>query len=106
MLKCIFKGRATELFQSFEFSNKEVQHLSYYAPTSCLIQGGVVLLVCTLSIQTGYNSASKKLSVDIGGAKRLHALSTLVSALLLFPWAMAIYLMREVSLELMVIPTN
>jgi len=31
--------------------------------------------------------ASKTLSLDIGGAKRLHALSTVISAVLLAPWA-------------------
>ena len=38
----------------------------------------------------GYNNAAKKLSVDVGGAKRLHSLSTLVQALILGPWALII----------------
>ena len=50
-------------------------------------QGGVVLLFLTLCLHVGFNSAAKKLSVDVGGAKRLHALSTLVQALILGPWA-------------------
>ncbi|KAL4227543.1 hypothetical protein ACF0H5_012986 [Mactra antiquata] len=50
-------------------------------------KGGVVLLFLTLGLQVGYNSAAKKLSVDVGGAKRLHALSNMVQALLLGPWA-------------------
>ncbi|KAH3837247.1 zinc transporter 5-like [Dreissena polymorpha] len=50
-------------------------------------KGGVVLLFLTLCLQVGYNSASKKLSVDVGGAKRLHALSTLIQAMILGPWA-------------------
>ena len=49
-----------------------------------------MLLFLTLCLQAGYNSASKKLSVDVGGAKRLHALSTLVQALILGPWALII----------------
>ena len=61
------------------------------------IQGGVMLLFITLGLQAGYNSAAKKLSVDMGGAKRLHALSTLVSALLLMPWALFVFFTREVS---------
>ncbi|WAR00427.1 ZNT5-like protein [Mya arenaria] len=50
--------------------------------------GGVVLLFLTLCLQVGFNSASKKLSVDVGGAKRLHALSTLIQAAILGPWAL------------------
>ena len=46
------------------------------------------MLFLTLCLQVGYNSASKKLSVDVGGAKRLHALSTLIQAMILGPWAM------------------
>ena len=55
-----------------------------------------MLLFLTLGLQVGYNSAAKKLSVDIGGAKRLHALSTLVAAGLLMPWAMFVFFTREV----------
>ncbi|XP_045216205.2 proton-coupled zinc antiporter SLC30A5-like [Mercenaria mercenaria] len=50
-------------------------------------KGGVVLLFLTLCLNVGYNSAAKKLSVDVGGAKRLHALSSLVQAMILGPWA-------------------
>ena len=62
-----------------------------------MFQGGVVLLFATLCLQTGYNSAAKKLSVDVGGAKRLHALSTLAGAVLLMPWAVFVSYTREVS---------
>ncbi|XP_052828047.1 proton-coupled zinc antiporter SLC30A5 [Octopus bimaculoides] len=55
-------------------------------------KGGVVLLFLTLCLQTGFDNASKKLSIDLGGAKRLHALSTFVSGLLLFPWALFLYI--------------
>ncbi|KAL3866115.1 hypothetical protein ACJMK2_043447 [Sinanodonta woodiana] len=54
-------------------------------------KGGVVLVFLTLCLTVGYNNAAKKLSVDVGGAKRLHALSTFVQSLLLFPWAVIIY---------------
>lgn len=63
----------------------------------CVLQGGVVLLALTLCMQVGYNSASRKLSVDVGGAKKLHALSTLAQATVLCPWAAFIYFTREVS---------
>ena len=55
------------------------------------------MLFITLCLQTGYSSAAKKLSVDIGGAKRLNALSTFISTLLLLPWAFFISITREVS---------
>ena len=55
-----------------------------------LCQGGVVLLFLTLCLQVGYSSAAKKLSVDVGGAKRLHALSTLIQGLILGPWALLV----------------
>ena len=61
-----------------------------------LFQGGVVLLFATLCLQTGYNSAARKLSVDVGGSKRLHALSTFVSSMLLFPWTVVIFYTKEV----------
>jgi len=63
----------------------------------CLFQAGVVLVLVTLFLSVGYNMASKNLSLDIGGAKRLHALSTSVSAVLLAPWAAFVFYTREVS---------
>ncbi|XP_048738334.1 proton-coupled zinc antiporter SLC30A5-like isoform X2 [Ostrea edulis] len=62
-------------------------------------KGGVVLLALTLCMQVGYNSASRKLSVDVGGAKKLHALSTLAQATVLCPWAAFIYFTRESDVE-------
>ncbi|XP_076443611.1 proton-coupled zinc antiporter SLC30A5-like [Babylonia areolata] len=62
-------------------------------------KGGVVLLFITLCLHIGYSSASKKLSVEVGGAKRLHAFSTLVSALMLWPWASFTYLTTELEVQ-------
>ncbi|ESP05676.1 hypothetical protein LOTGIDRAFT_103228 [Lottia gigantea] len=62
-------------------------------------KGGVVLLSITLCLQVGFNAASKKLSVEVGGAKRLHSLSTLVSSILLLPWAAFIYLTKETDIQ-------
>jgi len=53
----------------------------------------------TLFLQIGYSSASKKLSVDLDGSKRLHAASTFLQGLFLFPWAMFIMLTKEVRKE-------
>lgn len=62
-------------------------------------KGGVVLLFLTLFLQTGFDNASKKLSIDVGGAKRLHSLSTFVSGLILLPWALFLYISRENDVE-------
>lgn len=62
-------------------------------------KGGVVLLFITLCLHIGYTSASKKLSVEVGGAKRLHAFSNLVSAGILWPWAGFSYLTTEFEVQ-------
>ncbi|XP_052101161.1 zinc transporter 5-like [Mytilus californianus] len=62
-------------------------------------KGGVVLLSITLFLQIGYNSASKKLSVDVGGSKRLHAMSTFIQAFIMFPWAMFIAMTKESDID-------
>ncbi|XP_014828767.1 PREDICTED: zinc transporter 5 [Poecilia mexicana] len=50
-------------------------------------KGGVVLLVVSLCLKVGFHTASRKLSVEIGGAKRLYALDNLLSAAVMLPWA-------------------
>lgn len=52
-------------------------------------KAGVLLLVSALFIQTGFNQSSmtKVLISDVGGNKRLKALSLCVSTLILSPWA-------------------
>lgn len=61
-------------------------------------QGGVVVLLVAVCTNVAYNTASKSLSVDIGGAKRLHALSSAMSTCLLLPWTAFIFLTRQVSI--------
>ncbi|XP_022104644.1 zinc transporter 5-like [Acanthaster planci] len=51
-------------------------------------RGGVLLLVLMLCVNVAYKNTSRKLSVDIGGSKRLHAYSTLLQAVMLLPWAL------------------
>jgi len=53
-------------------------------------KGGVVLLCLSLFLQLAFGNVSRRLAVDVGGNKRLHAFSTLVSAALLAPWALFI----------------
>ncbi|XP_070543256.1 proton-coupled zinc antiporter SLC30A5-like [Ptychodera flava] len=62
-------------------------------------KGGVVLLVVLLLINITYKSAGRKLSVDIGGTKRLHAVSTAVSAVILLPWALFIIATQGTKVE-------
>ncbi|XP_016396642.1 zinc transporter 5 [Sinocyclocheilus rhinocerous] len=62
-------------------------------------KGGVVLLVLALCLKVAFNTASRKLSVDIGGAKRLHALSSLVSAVVLLPWVIVLSATTESKVE-------
>lgn len=51
-------------------------------------KGGVLLLVVALFVQIGFNhsSFSRVLLTDVGGAKRLKALSTLIITVLISPW--------------------
>lgn len=62
-----------------------------------LYQGGVVLLVVSLCLKVGFHTASRKLSVEIGGAKRLYALDNLVSSMVLLPWVIVLSATTEVS---------
>ncbi|GFS15345.1 zinc transporter 5 [Elysia marginata] len=62
-------------------------------------KGGVLLLFITLCLHSGYNSAAKKLSVEIGGAKRLHSLSTMLQAGVLWPWAFFVFFSTESEVQ-------
>lgn len=62
-------------------------------------KGGVLLLVLALCCKVGFHTASRKLSVDVGGAKRLQALSHLVSVLLLCPWVIVLSVTTESKVE-------
>lgn len=64
-------------------------------------QGGVVLLVASLCLKVAFHTASRKLSVEIGGAKRLYALDNLVSAMVLLPWVIVLSATTEVSAQTM-----
>lgn len=56
-----------------------------------------MLLVAALCLKVGFNTASRKLSVEIGGAKRLYTLSSLVSAMVLLPWVIVLAATTEVG---------
>lgn len=55
-----------------------------------------MLLVLALCCKVGFHTASRKLAIDVGGAKRLQALSHLVSVLLLSPWVIVLSVTTEV----------
>uniref|UniRef100_A0A672NGQ8 Zinc transporter n=1 Tax=Sinocyclocheilus grahami TaxID=75366 RepID=A0A672NGQ8_SINGR len=59
----------------------------------------LVLLVLALCLKVAFNTACRKLSVEIGGAKRLYALSNLVSAVVLLPWVIVLSATTESKVE-------
>jgi len=69
----------------------------------CVLQGGIVLLLVALCTNVGYNTVSKTLSVDIGGAKRLHALSSAMSACMLLPWVIFVVFTRQVAFRFCIV---
>lgn len=56
----------------------------------------MVLLVLALCLKVAFHAASRKLSVEIGGVKRLYALSNLVSSVVLLPWVIVLSATTEV----------
>ncbi|XP_064474768.1 proton-coupled zinc antiporter SLC30A5-like [Ornithodoros turicata] len=65
-----------------------VSHAFYYIVSWLGVadhKGGVLLLTLTMCLQTGFRTISRTVSIDIGGAKRLNALSSLVSTIILAP---------------------
>ncbi|KAM4708727.1 proton-coupled zinc antiporter SLC30A5 [Discoglossus pictus] len=62
-------------------------------------KGGVLLLVLALCFNVGFHTASRKLSLDIGGTKRLQALSHLVSVIILCPWVIVLTATTESKVE-------
>lgn len=49
-----------------------------------------MLLVVSLCLKVAFHTASRKLSVELGGAKRLYVLDNLVSAVVLLPWVIVL----------------
>lgn len=58
-------------------------------------KGGILLLVLALLLKVAVNGYTKKIATLVGGPKRLNALSALMSACLLFPWAILIYITKS-----------
>eukprot|EP00731_Ephydatia_muelleri_P016695 Em0009g1119a len=61
-------------------------------------KGGAVILICGLALSLVQKVMGRRLSVDMGGAKRLHALSLLVLSFLFAPWALVHLLASSVDI--------
>lgn len=64
-----------------------------------MFQGGVLLLVVSVCLHTGFRTLSRTLAVDVGGAKRLNALSSVVSTVVLAPLVLILQFSGSVSLS-------
>lgn len=53
-------------------------------------------MVLALCLKVAFHTHSRKLSVEVGGAKRLYALSNLVASVLLLPWVFMLSATTEV----------
>lgn len=62
-------------------------------------KGGVVLLVASLLLKVAFHIASRKLSVEMGGAKRLFALDNLLGSAVLLPWVIVLSATTESKVE-------
>ncbi|KAF8365425.1 hypothetical protein PRIPAC_83254 [Pristionchus pacificus] len=80
-----------------------LNHLFYHAFSFLGVPdhtGGIVLLIAILFLRIGYDSSFRHLGVEMGGAKRLHALINLFSLFILTPLALLItFLFSDQSLE-------
>lgn len=55
-------------------------------------KGGILLLIATSLLKVAHSVLGRRLANDIGGQKRLNALSTLVSTVILSPWSFILYI--------------
>ncbi|KAH6938892.1 hypothetical protein HPB50_014679 [Hyalomma asiaticum] len=67
-------------------------------------KGGVLLLALTLLLQTAFRTLSRTLAVDVGGAKRLNALSSVMSTLLLLPLLLFVKVPASMNGEALQVP--
>ena len=86
-----------------------ISHVFYFVISFFQVsdhKAGVILLVIALFLQIAFShsSLSKVLVLDLGGQKRLKALSTLMSAAILAPWAI-FNLFTSVSLNILIMLT-
>ncbi|KAK4305272.1 hypothetical protein Pmani_022831 [Petrolisthes manimaculis] len=58
-------------------------------------EGGVVVLLLTVCLQAYVNNGGRRLAVDVGGSKRLQALTAIVSVGFLVPLALLVWFTQE-----------
>ncbi|CAL4065998.1 unnamed protein product, partial [Meganyctiphanes norvegica] len=77
-----------------------VRHVLYYLLAWTGLsdhEGGIIVLLVTLCLQAYLNNGGRRLAVDVGGAKRLHALTSIVSTAILAPVAAIIWITHGTS---------
>ncbi|EDO34617.1 predicted protein, partial [Nematostella vectensis] len=62
-------------------------------------KGGLILLIMALLCNVAHGTLSRKLAVEIGGAKRLTALSTAIGTIIALPLALIAYFTQESTID-------
>uniref|UniRef100_A0A915JS64 Proton-coupled zinc antiporter SLC30A5 n=1 Tax=Romanomermis culicivorax TaxID=13658 RepID=A0A915JS64_ROMCU len=62
-------------------------------------KGGIAILALALLIKVLSENSARKLSNDLGGPKRLYALSCFISAIVLAPWAFFTLIKSEITVD-------
>ncbi|XP_049518384.1 zinc transporter 5-like isoform X1 [Dermacentor silvarum] len=89
------------------YQHHGLSHIFYYLVSLLGLpdhKGGVLLLALTLCLQTGFRTISRTLAVDVGGAKRLNALSSVMSTLLLAPLLLFVKVPASMNQEVFQVP--
>ena len=60
-------------------------------------KGQMLLLMVAMAMYSLQCHVRKNLAAEVGGAKRLHALATVVAAVFLSPWALYQWITNEVA---------
>ena len=84
------------MFSAEGTHNSEVVHHLYAILGVSDHKGQMLLLVVAMVMYSLQCHVRKNLAAEVGGAKRLHALATVVVAMLLCPWGVYQWLTTEV----------
>ncbi|KAL1431205.1 hypothetical protein MTO96_014587 [Rhipicephalus appendiculatus] len=89
------------------YQHHGLSHVFYYVVSLLGLpdhKGGVLLLALTLLLQAGFRTLSRTLAVDVGGAKRLNALSSVISTVLLAPLLLFVKVPSSMNGEALQVP--
>ncbi|XP_075749891.1 LOW QUALITY PROTEIN: proton-coupled zinc antiporter SLC30A5 [Rhipicephalus microplus] len=89
------------------YQHHGLSHAFYYVVSLLGLpdhKGGALLLALTLLLQTGFRTLSRTLAVDVGGAKRLNALSSVISTGLLAPLLLFVKVPSSMNGEALQVP--